>query len=256
MSDCFERADLEAKYVAWIERGGERDSTKTTSSASVEDDASETDGAKPFERARKWFDEQVETARKSLSADALWAGARETANRLNAKYGAGDKAKSVLDDARRMVKNADTKIGATKWFKKNVPKVMDKYAEVRATPVGKFANFMFYIWLFTSGVFWNLFYFGLIATFLVNLLYPSLITDQLENMQRRAQERMNAMGGMGGTGYDPRMSGMGGMGYDARTRGMGGMGGSPGGASGGRKSYGGGSTGDTIDVDAKVSDRD
>lgn len=52
------------------------------------------------------------------------------------------------------------------------------------------------------------------------------------------------------------MSGMGGMGYDARTRGMGGMGGSPGGASGGRKSYGGGSTGDTIDVDAKVSDRD
>jgi len=51
---------------------------------------------------------------------------------------------------------------------------------------------------------------------------------------------MGGMGGMGGgAGYDPRMSGMGERG------------------GGGRKSYGGGgSPGDTIDVDAQVSDRD
>jgi len=43
------------------------------------------------------------------------------------------------------------------------------------------------------------------------------------------------------------MGGMGGMGYDPRT------GGATGGQQG-RRSYGGGSAGDTIDVDARVSD--
>ena len=72
------------------------------------------------------------------------------------------------------------------------------------------------------------------------MFMPSLITDQVENMQRRAQEQMNARGGMGGMGD------------------MGGMGGAQQGGQqgGGRKSYGGGSAGDTIDVDAQVSDRD
>jgi uncharacterized membrane protein YgcG len=155
----------------------------------------------------------------------------------------------MLEDARRKVKSADDKMGVTKWFKTNVPKAMDQYAKVRNTPVGQFANFMFWIWLFTSGIFWNLLYFGLTATFLVNMFMPSLITDQVENMQRRAQEQMNARGGMGGMGD---MGGMGGMGD------MGGMGGAQQGGQqgGGRKSYGGGSAGDTIDVDAQVSDRD
>lgn len=134
---------------------------------------------------------------------SIWASVREKMNRMNAKYGTGNKARSMLEDARRKVEDADAKLGVTKWFKTNVPKALDQYAKVKNTPVGRFANFIFWIWLFTSGIFWSLLYFGLTATFLINLLMPSLIADQLENMQRRAQEQMNAgtgggMGGMGG----------------------------------------------------------
>jgi hypothetical protein len=271
VSDCFERADLEAKYALLTEeqKAGksstsakseepkrERASAGTTSSTAETSSSSKT----IFTNAQRFFKESLENLKSKLSLDSVWAAVREKANRVNATSGAGTKAQSVLEDVRRKVKETDSKLGVTKWFKTNVPKVLDEYAKVRQTPVGRFLNFMFWIWLFTSGVFWSLLYFGLTATFLVNLLMPNLIAEQVENMQRKAAEQMNAsgMGGMGGAGFDPRMGGMGGMGggagYDPR---MGGMGGRGGGGSGGRKSYGGGgSPGDTIDVDAQVSDRD
>lgn len=274
VSDCFERADLEVKYAAMMARGGRgeakasdaagtsKNAAGTSKEAAAGSSGTKTADASPFQNVRRFFDEFVESVKANLSVDAVWSSVRERANRVNAKYGTGDKAKTFLDDARRAVKDADSRIGATKWIKTNAPKAMDQYAKVRSTPVGKFANFMFWIWLFTSGIFWKLFYFGLIATFLVNMLMPSLITDTVENMQKRAQERM---GGMGGAGFDPRMGGMGGagfdprmggMGYDPRVSGMGGMGGARGQSAAGRKTYGGGSVGETIDVDAQVSDRD
>jgi len=271
VSDCFERADLEAKYALLTEeqKAGksstsakseepkrERASARATSST-AETSSSSSSSKTMFTNAQRFFKESLENLKSKLRLDSVWAAVREKANRVNATSGAGTKAQSVLEDVRRKVKETDSKLGVTKWFKTNVPKVLDEYAKARQTPVGRFLNFMFWIWLFTSGVFWSLLYFGLTATFLVNLLMPNLIAEQVENMQRKAAEQMNAsgMGGMGGAGFDPRMGGMGGMGggagYDPRMSGMGERGG------GGRKSYGGGgSPGDTIDVDAQVSDRD
>jgi len=246
VSDCFERADLEVKYAA-MKANGAGSTRATADDAKDSGSTRETKSAKEktadsmaFTNARRFFKESIDAIKERMSLNSIWSSVREKANRVNAKYGTGNKAKSMLEDARRKVKSADDKMGVTKWFKTNVPKAMDQYAKVRNTPVGQFANFMFWIWLFTSGIFWNLLYFGLTATFLVNMFMPSLITDQVENMQRRAQEQMNARGGMGGMGD------------------MGGMGGAQQGGQqgGGRKSYGGGSAGDTIDVDAQVSDRD
>jgi len=278
VSDCFERADLEAKYEMLTEaqKRGEttrstasssssstsssstraeepRSNAKSTAGSSTASSSEEANGA--FTNAQRFFRESIDALKKSVNFSSIWSGVREKMNRVNAKYGTGNKARTMLEDVRRKVKDVDNSLGVTKWFKTNVPKALDQYAKVRSTPVGRFANLMFWIWLFTSGIFWSLLYFGLTATFLINLLMPSLITDQLENMQRRAQEQMNAgmgggMGGMGGMGggYGGGMGGgMGGMGYDPRT------GGAAGGQQG-RRSYGGGSAGDTIDVDARVSD--
>ena len=273
MSDCFERADLEAKYETLSEaqkrgetsngfsasasaRAGEPRSNANAKSTAGSSTANAEASAGGFANARRFFRESIDALKESVSVSSIWASVREKMNRVNAKYGTGNKARSMLEDARRKVEDADAKLGVTKWFKTNVPKALDQYAKVKNTPVGRFANLIFWIWLFTSGIFWSLLYFGLTATFLINLLMPSLIADQLENMQRRAQEQMNAGmgGGMGGMGSMDGMGGMGG-GYGG---GMGGMGYDPraGGAAGGqqgRRSYGG-SAGDTIDVDARVSD--
>ena len=266
VSDCFERADLEVKYSMLLERDGTRrgrsegrgrgEEREARAEASSEEAKTSWDGnttgearKSMFSDAQRFVKEALDGVKSKMSVEAIRDAIREKANRVNAKYGTGTKAQEYLDDVRRRVSETDSKLGVTKWFKVNVPKALKQYDEVRATPVGKFANFMFWIWLFTSGIFWNLFYFAISATFLVNLLMPSLISDQVENLRRRAQEQMSAQGG-----FDPRAGGMGGMGGSAN---MGGMGGAPRGAPRGRTSYGGNaSPGDTIDVDAKVSDRD
>ena len=160
MSDCFERADLEAKYETLSEaqkrgetpngfsasasaRAGEPRSNANEKSTAGSSTANDEASAGGFANARRFFRESIDALKESVSVSSIWASVREKMNRMNAKYGTGNKARSMLEDARRKVEDADAKLGVTKWFKTNVPKALDQYAKVKNTPVGRFANFIF-----------------------------------------------------------------------------------------------------------------
>ena len=191
---------------------------------------------------------------------------RETANRVDVKWGVGAKLREQTKGFRDTIVNLDEKLGATSFVKKVVPPAWAKVQEFRATPFGRIANSLFYIWLFFSGFFWTLLTIGITGVFLTNLLFPNFFAEKARKMQEAAQARFAQQqgagggmpGGMGGNQYGG-MGGMGGMGGNPYG-GMGGgagMGGAPGaGANGtsggaGRKSYG---SGDVFDVDADVKD--
>jgi hypothetical protein len=183
------------------------------------------------------------------------------------RWGVGAKIKEQTKGLRQTVVNLDGQLGISKFFKNTVPPLWAKIQAFRQTPLGRVANFAFYVWLFLSGAFWTLLSFGLTAAFLINLLFPQFFAQRAQKMQEQARERFaqqqggmpggmpGGMGGMGGPG-GPGMGGFGG----TPPGGMGGMGGAPPGygqpsAQGGRKSYGSGADGGSVvDIDADVKD--
>ena len=134
VSDCFERADLEAKYETLSEaqkrgetsngfsasasaRAGEPRSNANAKSTAGSSTANAEASAGGFANARRFFRESIDALKESVSVSSIWASVREKMNRMNAKYGTGNKARSMLEDARRKVEDADAKLGVTKWFK-------------------------------------------------------------------------------------------------------------------------------------------
>ena len=295
-SSCFERADLEAKFALLTDaqkantgtdagssgdgasssatssrRGGASSSTSSTSSNDASSDRASSGGSNGKERSgnarNKPRDDSGEKA-GGFDGGALFDAAlnavRETANRLEVRWGVGAKIKEQTKGMRQTVVNLDGQLGISKFFKNTVPPLWAKIQAFRQTPLGRVANFAFYVWLFLSGAFWTLLSFGLTAAFLINLLFPQFFAQRAQKMQEQARERFAQQqggmpggmpGGMGGMG-GPGMGGFGG----TPPGGMGGMGGAPPGygqpsAQGGRKSYGSGADGGSVvDIDADVKD--
>ena len=138
--------------------------------------------------------------------------AREPANRLEVRWGVGAKIKEQTKGLRQTVVNLDGQLGISKFFKNTVPPLWAKIQAFRQTPLGRVANFAFYLWLFLSGAFWTLLSFGLTAAFLINLLFPQFFAQRAQKMQEQARERFaQQQGGMPG-GMPGGMGGMGGMG--------------------------------------------
>ena len=293
-SSCFERGDLEAKFALLTDAqkantganaGGSPGASSSGASSSARGDSSgnatssstsSKDGG-ASDRASSDSDGKRGGGTRGdgraggfdgvAMFDAALNAARETANRLEVRWGLGAKIKEQTKGLRQTVVNLDGQLGVSKFFKNTVPPLWAKVQAFRQTPLGRVANFAFYVWLFLSGAFWTLLSFGLTAAFLVNLLFPQFFAQRAQKMQEQARERFaqqqggmpggmpGGMGGMGGMG-GPGMGGFGG----APPGGMGGMGGAPPGygqpsAQGGRKSYGSGADGGSVvDIDADVKD--
>ena len=295
-SSCFERADLEEKFALLTDaqkantraNAGSPGANASSSGASSARDASSEASASSSSTSSKEKDAShgasSDASKKKRGGetrgdgraggfdgaamfDAALNAARETANRLEVRWGLGAKIKEQTEGLRQTVMNLDGQLGISKFFKNTAPPLWAKMQAFRQTPVGRVANFAFYVWLFLSGAFWTLLSFGLTAVFLVNLLFPQFFAQRAQKMQEQARERFaqqqggmpggmpGGMGGMGGPG-GPGMGGFGG----TPPGGMGGMGGAPPGygqpsAQGGRKSYGSGADGGSVvDIDADVKD--
>lgn len=307
-SSYFERSDFEHKYVLLSDSekahvresvGGSdetkseagdsarADSQSSTSSSATEAGASgetskETSKEKDTKRETRdkhtkreenRSDSRQKTTPNSLILNVL-SFVRESANRLEVKWGVGAKLREQTLGFRQTITNLDGQLGLSRFFKTAVPPAWQKLNQFRATPIGRVCTTLFYVWLFVSGAFWTLLSFGLTAVFLTNLLFPQFFAQRAQKMQqdarsRFAQQQQQGGGrgrGMGGPG------GMGGMGNAGGPAGMGGMGGMPNGPGGsrnasgrpstpptqdqyGRKSYGSGTDGGAVfDVDADVKD--
>ena len=229
--------------------GGAREkkaaSSRRSDSARAESSSSSSSSTKQEQRKEQpkndFFENFVKGVKEKVSVDALVSSFRETANRLEVRYGVGAKTNEVVAGVRKSVVDFDKNVGATKFVKNSWPPIRDAHQKGRNTPAGKVANFVFWIWLFSSGIFWTLLYSVALLAFVTNLLFPQFISERVEKMQAQARQRMEEMqrnqyGGMGGPG------GMGGMG------GMGGQQPPSSNSSGGRKTYGDASN-QTIDVD-------
>ena len=290
-SSCFERADLEAKFALLTDaqkantganaqgdsatssaRGAssskdESASRTRTTNSSQSSSAKDTNTSEETSRgANRDDDAKKEKAGGFDGAsmfDAALNAVRETANRLEVRFGVGAKIKEQTKGFRQTIVNLDGQLGVSKFVKNTVPPLWAKLNAFRATPLGRVANFAFYLWLFLSGAFWTLLSFGLTAAFLVNLLFPQFFAQRAQKMQEQARERFAQQGGMGGMPGGMGGPGMGGFGGPP-PGGMGGMGGPPPGYGGygqasgrtdGRKSYGAGNDGGSVvDIDADVKD--
>lgn len=290
-SSCFERADLEAKFALLTDAqkantGANAEGDSATSSArgasSSKDEStsrtrttnsSQSSSAKDTntsEETRRGANRDDDAKKEKAGGfdgasmfDAALNAVRETANRLEVRFGVGAKIKEQTKGFRQTIVNLDGQLGVSKFVKNTVPPLWAKLNAFRATPLGRVANFAFYLWLFLSGAFWTLLSFGLTAAFLVNLLFPQFFAQRAAKMQEQARERFaqqqGGMGGMPGGMGGPGMGGFGGP-----PPGMGGMGGPPpgyggygqaSGRTGGRKSYGAGNDGGSVvDIDADVKD--
>ena len=293
-SSCFERADLEAKFALLTDAqkantGANAEGDSATSSArgassskdestsrtrttisSQSSSAKDTNTSEETRRGANRDDDAKKEKAKSggfdgaSMFDAALNAVRETANRLEVRFGVGAKIKEQTKGLRQTIVNLDGQLGVSKFVKNTVPPLWAKLNAFRATPLGRVANFAFYLWLFLSGAFWTLLSFGLTAAFLVNLLFPQFFAQRAAKMQEQARERFaqqqGGMGGMPGGMGGPGMGGFGG----PPPGGMGGMGGPPpgyggygqaSGRTGGRKSYGAGNDGGSVvDIDADVKD--
>ena len=293
-SSCFERADLEAKFALLTDaqkantganaegdsatssaRGAssskdESTSRTRTTNSSQSSSAKDTNTSEETRRGANRDDDAKKEKAKSggfdgaSMFDAALNAVRETANRLEVRFGVGAKIKEQTKGLRQTIVNLDGQLGVSKFVKNTVPPLWAKLNAFRATPLGRVANFAFYLWLFLSGAFWTLLSFGLTAAFLVNLLFPQFFAQRAAKMQEQARERFaqqqGGMGGMPGGMGGPGMGGFGG----PPPGGMGGMGGPPpgyggygqaSGRTGGRKSYGAGNDGGSVvDIDADVKD--
>ena len=212
-------------------------SSSSSSSSSTKQQQQQQQKEKP---KNDFFENFVKGVKEKVSVDALVSSFRETANRLEVRYGVGAKTNEVVAGLRKSVVDFDKSVGATKFVKNSWPPIRDAYQKGRNTPAGKVANFVFWIWLFSSGIFWTLLYSAALLAFMTNLLFPQFISERVEKMQAQARQRMEEM-------QRSQYGGMGGMGGPG---GMGGMGGqqSPRSNSSGRKSYSDASN-QTIDVD-------
>lgn len=292
-SSCFERADLEAKFALLTDaqkantganaegdsatssaRGAssskdESTSRTRTTNSSQSSSGKDTNTSEETRRGANRDDDAKKEKAKSggfdgaSMFDAALNAVRETANRLEVRFGVGAKIKEQTKGLRQTIVNLDGHLGVSKFVKNTVPPLWAKLNAFRATPLGRVANFAFYLWLFLSGAFWTLLSFGLTAAFLVNLLFPQFFAQRAAKMQEQARERFaqqqGGMGGMPGGVGGPGMGGFGGP-----PPGMGGMGGPPpgyggygqaSGRTGGRKSYGAGNDGGSVvDIDADVKD--
>ena len=216
-------------------------SSSSSSSSSSSTERQQQQQQKEKEKPKNdFFENFVKNVKEKVSLDALVSSFRETANRLEVRYGVGAKTNEVVAGLRKSVVDFDKSVGATKFVKNSWPPIRDAYQKGRNTPAGKVANFVFWIWLFSSGIFWTLLYSVALLAFMTNLLFPQFISERVEKMQAQARQRMEEM-------QRSQYGGMGGMGGPG---GMGGMGGqqSPRSNSSGRKSYSDASN-QTIDVD-------
>ena len=210
-SSCFERADLEAKFALLTDaqkantganagssatsssaRGG-ASSSKDESTSRTRTNASESSSAKDTKRGANRDDgakkEKAGGFDGASMFDAALNAVRETANRLEVRWGVGAKIKEQTKGLRQTIVNLDGQLGVSKFFKNTVPPLWAKLQAFRATPLGRVANFAFYLWLFLSGAFWTLLSFGLTAAFLVNLLFPQFFAQRAQKMQEQARER-------------------------------------------------------------------
>ena len=291
-SSCFERADLEAKFALLTDaqkantganaegdsatssaRGAssskdESTSRTRTTNSSQSSSGKDTNTSEETRRGANRDDDAKKEKAKSggfdgaSMFDAALNAVRETANRLEVRFGVGAKIKEQTKGLRQTIVNLDGQLGVSKFVKNTVPPLWAKLNAFRATPLGRVANFAFYLWLFLSGAFWTLLSFGLTAAFLVNLLFPQFFAQRAAKMQEQARERFAQQGGMGGMPGGVGGPGMGGFG--GPPPGMGGVGGPPpgyggygqaSGRTGGRKSYGAGNDGGSVvDIDADVKD--
>jgi hypothetical protein len=204
-SSCFERADLEAKFALLTDaqkantgaNAGSSETSSARSASSSKDEstsrtrtnASESSSAKDTKRGANRDDgakKEKENAGGFDGAsmfDAALNAVRETANRLEVRWGVGAKIKEQTKGLRQTIVNLDGQLGVSKFFKNTGPPLWAKLQAFRATPLGRVANFAFYLWLFLSGAFWTLLSFGLTAAFLVNLLFPQFFAQRAQKMQ-------------------------------------------------------------------------
>ena len=109
----------------------------------------------------------------------------------------GAKLREQTAGLRTTLANLDDNLGVSRFVKNTVPPMWRKLNEFRATPLGRVANFVFWVWLFASGAFWTLLSLGLTGVFLTNLLFPNFFAERARKMQEEAQERFaQAQGGM------------------------------------------------------------
>jgi hypothetical protein len=194
------------------ERRGNETTAESSTSSSSSSSSSQSKSKKNEDNNKKTFYEDfVKMVKEKASVDAIVSSFRETANRLEIRYGVGAKTNEIVASMRKSVIDFDKNVGLTKFVKKSWPAARDAYQKGRKTPAGQIVNFVFWIWLFSSGIFWTLLYsIGLLA-FVVNLLFPQFIAGKVEKMQAEARKRMEDMqrnqqygggrqgpGGMGG----------------------------------------------------------
>ena len=231
-SSYFERSDFEHKYVLLSDSekahvresvGGSdetkseagdsarADSQSSTSSSATEAGASgetskETSKEKDTKRETRdkhtkreenRSDSRQKTTPNSLILNVL-SFVRESANRLEVKWGVGAKLREQTLGFRQTITNLDGQLGLSRFFKTAVPPAWQKLNQFRATPIGRVCTTLFYVWLFVSGAFWTLLSFGLTAVFLTNLLFPQFFAQRAQKMQQDTRSRFAQQQQQGG----------------------------------------------------------
>ena len=105
--------------------GGAREkkaaSSRRSDSARAESSSSSSSSTKQEQRKEQpkndFFENFVKGVKEKVSVDALVSSFRETANRLEVRYGVGAKTNEVVAGVRKSVVDFDKNVGATKFVK-------------------------------------------------------------------------------------------------------------------------------------------
>jgi len=273
-SDCFEKADLQAKYNATVGAPGwtggtggagassgtssgpsaGRASSGTSSSSSQKDSqktsssSSSSSSSSPNAANNEWW-KSMSNANTWESVQDIGAKFRQQTAKMNQDMGLSSKFRRLSSEAQRQAKLLDAKLELTsRWF----PLARRSLASFNQTPLGAVARFIAIGWFFWSGLAFAVLGYLIPLLFLTNLLAPALLRNLVRSQVERAAAAASAAGaaggpyGAGGAAGGPFGGGAAGGPYGA------------GGAAGGR---GAGSRnasndgGSVIDIDADVVDK-
>eukprot|EP00241_Pyramimonas_parkeae_P013030 CAMPEP_0114249984 /NCGR_PEP_ID=MMETSP0058-20121206/14451_1 /TAXON_ID=36894 /ORGANISM="Pyramimonas parkeae, CCMP726" /LENGTH=270 /DNA_ID=CAMNT_0001363601 /DNA_START=371 /DNA_END=1183 /DNA_ORIENTATION=+ len=258
-SDCFERSELEAKFdlLDASQKAAASDAPPTQDSASQgfrsrkerasgpeAAEAAPQDPDKNWSQDLKaamigWLDGPTrawEKLRSDVASGAVANRVRVMLNSLDAQLGVGTK----LNKARNGIRGGIDKMEDMVKLRQRLPPLLAKVNTFRETGVGRTASTLFSFWFIFSGFFWQCLTYGLPLFLLTKWLYPEWLANIAQDAIGIAQQQAQQQGPMGGRG------GMNGGGMN------GGMGGAPPNRNPRPPSYG---DGQTIDVEAKVSDK-
>ena len=283
-SDCFEKADLQAKYNATVGAPGwtggtggagassgtssgpsaGRASSGTSSSSSQKDSqktsstSSSSSSSSPNAANNEWW-KSMSNANTWESVQDIGAKFRQQTAKMNQDMGLSSKFRRLSSEAQRQAKLLDAKLELTsRWF----PLARRSLASFNQTPLGAVARFIAIGWFFWSGLAFAVLGYLIPLLFLTNLLAPDLLRNLVRSQVERAAAAASAAGAAGGPyGAGGAAGGPFGGGAAGGPYGAGGAAGGPYGAGGAAGGRGAGSRnasndgGSVIDIDADVVDK-